>query len=202
MRYYNKVMRSFFLYFIIMFLTVSCAPSISVNVVPDLTYEHIAPVPLNVKSLEIIDEYQPALAMPYVEHNLTTPLYTAAERMMQKAFFVKEGASQNYILKLIIKEASIRLGTEHKVNKLSQLFGDQAFKIYHGRIHMHLEIVDENGAVAGSGNSVVTRDLKMPEHYSLTQRNKMFFLMSEDMTRDLHQAINKLMKQKFFILLE
>ena len=194
-------MRTFFLYFIVMFLTVSCAQSVPVTVVPELTYEHIAPVSLNVASFEVLDEYQPSLALPYVEHTLTTPLYTAVARMAQKAFFAKESPDQNYTLRLIIKEASIRLDTEHKVNKLSQLFGDQAFKKYHGRIHMYLEVIDIDGAVIGSGNSVLTRNLKMPEHYSLMQRNKMFFLMSEDMTRDLHQALDKLMKQKFSILL-
>lgn len=159
---------------------------------PELTYSHLEPINLDVGRIEIVEQYVPPLKAPNVEHNFPTPPATA---MRQWAKDRLRAVGEIRTARLVIKNAS---AIETKLETRGGLRGaftkDQAER-YDVTLDVVLEVRSERGSAVAFANAVVTRSKTVPEGLSLSERERVFHEMTEDVMEEVNSELEKNIRQ-------
>ncbi len=160
---------------------------------PDLTYAHLGAIRLTVARIEIVDAYRPPLAEPHVEHRM--PVAPAATlRRWAEDRLVAAGAPGGARARFVIEDARVTETELPRTQGLRGVFTTDQGQRYDLRLAASIE-VREGAAVAGRAAAVTTQSRTIAENATLDERERLWFAMVEQATRDLTAELERRMRE-------
>ncbi len=163
---------------------------------PQMTYDNVAPVAVNVAQVEVRDDYKPPMKAPNVEHTFQTPLYAATEALLKKQL-VASGADN--ILRAVIEEASA-VEEDLPVDKgFWGYFKKEQSKVFKARVVVRFELASPQAPDLVISHMTMTakRTRTLPEGASPADRDKASFKLTEELMHDLSTGLNSTVKNVY-----
>lgn len=152
---------------------------------PEITFSHLPPIELNVREIEYAPRYQPPIETPNIGHDFPVPPAKAAERWIQDRLKAVGSVGK---AKVVIRQAT---GTETKLRVKKGLTGafttDQAWR-YDTQIEISIRAVDPNRKLTAQAAAVARQSRTVPEDASLSEREDVWFSLTETVMRKFDQA--------------
>jgi hypothetical protein len=152
---------------------------------PELTFVHLEPLQFAAASVEIIDEYRPALGSPNVESLFSTSPANATRAWVDARI---SAAGDQGTVRVIIKNAAVvRVGLPVREGLAGVFYNEQNV-----RYEAVLEVIIEyrSGLFLDSSARIqVMRSRTAPENISIDDRNQLFFELTENLLSDLDTEI-------------
>ena len=172
-----------------------CQVTTSNQILPELTFQHLTSLNLNVAKLEITHSYNQPMATPYVEHLFHTPPAVALDRWARDRLHPMGSSGFAHFT---IIEASV---TETKLDKqkdIMSLFTKNQSEQYDAILEAKLEIFSDNGRRRGFAKAKATRSMTVREDSSINKRNQEWFKLTEELIRDINVELERnIMKYLF-----
>lgn len=165
-----------------------CQMTTSKQILPELTFQHLKPLNLNVAKLEIIHSYNQRMAAPNVDHLFHIPPAVALDRWAKDR--LRPLGTEGFARFTII-EASV---TETKLNVQKGIMGlftlDQSEQ-YDAILEAKLEIFSDNDLRRGFAEARATRSMTVREDSSINRRNQEWFNLTEKLVQDINVELEK-----------
>ena len=165
-----------------------CEATVPSPAFPDLTFEHLGPIKLNVGSVEIISSYKPPLSAPNVEHLFPTPPGDALGRWAADRLIATGSASR---ARFVILDASVVETALKKEKGLTGAFTKDQSERYDAVLEATLEIFDDSGASKGFANARANRSVTVSEDATVNDRAQAWFSLNEALMRDINAELEK-----------
>lgn len=166
----------------------ACETQVADGRLPEMRFAHMAPINLDVASVEVQSKYRAPLAYPHVEHQFPTPPEKALKNWA--ADRLKAVGRQN-TARLTIHEASV-VETKLPVDKgFTGFFKKEQAERYEAKLEATIEIVDSRGVNLGFVEARVSRGRTLGEEVSLNQRDKFFYELTEALMKDMSAELEK-----------
>ncbi len=159
---------------------------------PELTYSHLDPISLDVGRIEIVEQYEPPLSPPNVDHKFPTP---PAQAMRQWVKDRLNAVGEIRIARLVIKDASAIETKLETTGGLRGAFTKDQSERYDVTLDVVLEIRSELGSAVAFANAVVTRTKTVAEDISLSDRERIFHEMTEEVMTEVNAELEKNIRQ-------
>ncbi len=175
--------------FAALFLSLSltaCENSLPEVSYPQLRFNHLPAIKLDVAKIEILEKYQSPLQDPNVEHKL--PL-APAMAMRNWAKDRLRAAGTNGIARFIIIDASVKAEALTKKKSLKAAFTIDQSTRYHARLSAKLEVETAAGLGRGFAEAKSSRQRTMPEDASINERDDALYIFVEAAAIDFDKAM-------------
>ncbi|HYD30508.1 MAG TPA: hypothetical protein VEB64_06570 [Azospirillaceae bacterium] len=151
---------------------------------PPLTFTQHGTVSLDVAQVMVVPEYQPRMTPPNVEHLSPMPPTDAVGRWASDRF---RAAGRSGVLRVIVKDASIKEVQLPRTQGLSGFFTkDQAWR-YDGRLEVELVAQQpDRNSFQGYASAIVSRSVTVPEDISIAERERIWLNLTRQMMDDLN----------------
>jgi hypothetical protein len=164
----------------------SCLATAPTLVFPELTFQHLKPLSLNVAKLEIVSAYKPSMSAPNVDHLFHMSPAGALDRWTEDRL---RAVGKNGLALFTILEASV---TETPLDMKKGIIGtftkDQSER-YDAILEAKLEIFDDDGLSIGFARAKATRSVTVSEDASVNQREQVWFHLTEELVRDIDKEL-------------
>ena len=175
----------------------SCTQAPVSSKTPELTFDHLNPISLPVNRVEIVEQFQPGMTAPQVEHLFPVPPYRAVHSLLKQRLKA-EGVTDN-ILRVVIEDASV---IEEKLPRTEGIMGafiKEPDVRYKGRIVIRFELASAAAPDIVRAHADVTADRTKTvfENVSLLHRQRAWFEMTEAMLRDVDRGLDEIVKPTF-----
>ncbi|MFT5180859.1 MAG: hypothetical protein ACI8S3_000736 [Alphaproteobacteria bacterium] len=177
----------------VVLLLAACTNAPPVTKFPQLTYAHLGTFALDVSEIEIVDGYQPTLRAPNVEHMMPVAPAAAARQWAQDRLQLA-GSSGRRAVFTIDNGAVISTPLKRKTGISGALTVDQSER-YDAILAVRLEIFDLNGNRLGVAHADARRTRSVPENITLDARDKVWFSITETLTKDLNAELERAVPQ-------
>jgi hypothetical protein len=160
-------------------------------VLPALTFTHLEPIRFNAATAEVIDQYRPPLAPPYVEH--TFPMSPAAAARAWARQRIQAAGAEGSVTVTIHDASVIAVPITTTAGVLGLLFDQQTI-----RFEASLEVtVEYRGplTVESSARSHVSRSRSVPESITLNELDVVFHGLVEGLLQDLDGQLEVAIRQ-------
>ncbi|MDP6172638.1 MAG: hypothetical protein QGF09_00535 [Rhodospirillales bacterium] len=166
----------------------ACDVPVAVQKLPQLTFRHLAPIPLNVVDLQVANQARPPMTAPHMAHLMPAPPAQALKRWAEDRLRIsgRSGTARFTILSAEVTET--RLAIDKSV---TGLFKKQQSDRYDGKIEATLEIFDDRGTRRGRVTAQAFRSLTMAEDLTLVQRRRKWFELVEAMMGDFNTTMER-----------
>jgi hypothetical protein len=177
-----------FSFVFVIFSLASCQINSASQVFPELTFQHLKLLSLNVARLEIVSSYNQPMRPPNVDHLFHTQPASALSRWAKDRLHAN---GTNSFARFTIIEASV---TETKLDKKKGIIGvftkDQSER-YYAVLEAKLEIFDDSGHSKGFAKARVTRSVTVSEDSSINQREQAWFNLTEKLVKDINAELEE-----------
>ena len=153
---------------------------------PELTFVHLAPIRLNVATVEVVSEYNAPLKEPNVEHLFTASPGATAQRWAQDR--LRAGGASG-AAKFIVKEASVIETRLKKSGGLTGLLTTDQEARYEGTLEALIEVRNDRGWRQAFATVRVVHTRTAPEGLTLSEREQIWFEMTEKMLADFNTEL-------------
>ena len=164
----------------------SCQVTAPILVFPELTFQHLKSLSLNVAKLETVSSYKPPMSAPNVDHLFHISPAGALGRWAEDRL---RAVGKNGLARFTILEASV---TETKLDTKKGVIGaftkDQSER-YDAILEAKLEIFDNTGLSIGFARARATRSVTVGEASSVNQRELAWFSLTENLVRELNAEL-------------
>ena len=168
----------------------ACETPVQVQKFPEMTFAHLAPISLDVASVEVVARYQPPMKAPNVDHLVPAPPIKALRRWAADRLkpIGRSGTAQ-----LVIHVASVIETPLEQKTGLKATFTKQQAQRYDFLVEASLEVADARRR--GRAEARVTRFTTMREDVSLNERDRIWFKEVEAMMTDFNAEMEKNVRQ-------
>jgi hypothetical protein len=177
-----------FSFALVIFSLASCQATAPTLVFPELTFQHMKSLSLNVAKLETMSSYKPPMSAPNVDHLFHTSPAGALGRWAEDRL---RAVGKNGFARFTIIEASV---TETPLDMKKGIIGaftkDQSER-YDAVLEAKLEIFDDSDLSVGFARAKVTRSVTVREDSSVNQREQAWFHLTEELVRDIDAELQK-----------
>lgn len=167
-------------------LTGCLQSTVPVQNLPEITFQHLPRIALDVASIEVVDQSKSGMAGKHVEHLFPTSPKTAINNWVRDRLNANGPAG---VARFIINDAS---AIEEKLKKKSGITGmftnDQSER-YSVNTDVRLEIYDRNQNLTGYTEAKANRHTTLAEDASLLDREKVWFELVEKTMADLDKTM-------------
>ena len=170
----------------------SCAVPAPSPTYPEITFSHLSPIRLNVAEIDIVENYVPPHRAPNVEHNFpVTPLAA----MRQWAVDRIEAAGATRRGRVIIEDARV-VAVLLPIRKGLQglLYKEQEIR-YDATLEARVEVRADRGYRDSYATARVTHSQTVPEEMTLSDRDQLFFAMTEELMQELNSVLEANIRQ-------
>ena len=173
---------------------VACSTPAPTQVLPKLTFSHLAPIKFDVETVEISNLYKAPNDWAYIEDQFpTSPANAIRTWAIERLKPVGNAGSGT--LRIVINQASVR---EHdlKLDKsFKGAFTKQQSNRYDMNIDVALELIDGAGKKVGFSAAKVDRSITTREDISLNHRDKRWFETTEKAMEDFNREMEANIRQ-------
>ena len=172
---------------VLVFLSVvGCANDAQKPGFPKISFAHLQPISLNVARVEVEIRYVPPATRPNVEHEF--PVSPAASALNWGRDRLRAVGSSG-VARVIVRRASVVEVPLQKSTGMKGLFTRDQSERYDAVIDMMVEVRDQTGKVRVTAESIAKRSESVSENISLSEREKVWFRMTEAMMVDLNTSL-------------
>ena len=165
-----------------------CQATAPAPVYPELTFQHLKSLSLNVVKLKSVNYYKPPMSAPNVDHLFPT---SPAEALGRWAEDRLRAVGTNGFARFTILEASVaETRLDMKKGVIGAFTKDQSER-YDAVLEAKLEILDDSGVSKGFASARVTRSVTVREDSSVNQREQAWFTLTEELMRDIDAELEK-----------
>jgi len=177
---------------LLMIMLASCAVTPERPTYAEITFQHLAPLRLDVGEIKIVNEYHSPLKAPNVEHELPVKIDDSLRNWVRDRIQVT--GNQNAFAVFTIKDASVVEKPLEKKTGLSGLFTTDQSERYEFRVAAELKVQEVNGnrAIATADSS---RMKTVSEDITLNDREMVYFEQTEIMMREFDVQMEKNIRQ-------
>ncbi len=168
------------------YLLTACEIPLKEVTYPDLRFNHLPVIQLNVARIEIVEQYRSPLRAPNVEHEL--PL-APAKAMRNWAADRLRAVGKSGQAKFIIVDASVKVALLRKKKGLKAAFTLDQSARYDTRLEARLEIETAGGLGKGFATATATRQRTMPEAASINDRDDALYRFVEATAKDFNRVM-------------
>jgi len=165
-----------------------CANDAQKPIFAQISFAHLQPISLNVARVEVENRYVPPATRPNVEHEF--PVSPAASALNWGRDRLRAGGSSG-VARVIVRRASVVEVALQKSTGVKGLFTLDQSERYDAVIDMMVEVRDQVGKVRVTAESIAKRSESVSENISLSERQKVWFRMTEAMMVDLNASLEK-----------
>ena len=158
------------------------------QVYPELTWTHLPPLKLNVARIDIVEEYVPPMGTPNVDHLSPRPPLLATRRWGEERL---EAVGSTGTARFVIVDASILEVPLETTEGWRGWFTTDQSERYDGRVEARVEVADEAGRRDGYARVEVRRSKTVPEDASVSDREGVWFDLTEKMMASLNEEMEK-----------
>jgi hypothetical protein len=160
---------------------------------PQLTYEHLGPINLDVAKIVIVDAYQPPPvdpngSDPHVDQDFPTPPAAAARQWAQDR--LKAVASDGVAKFTIIDGSAVDVPLPRTTGLDGVITQDQSDR-YDVSVTVRLEVENRMGNHRGAITANAKRSQSVPEEMTLNEREKLWFEMTDQLMQQLNTELEK-----------
>jgi hypothetical protein len=155
---------------------------------PQLTYQHLAPINLDVAQIVIQDAYQPPMADPHVDQDFPTPPATAARQWAEDR--LKAVGSDGVARFTIIDGSAIDVPLPRTTGLSGVVTQDQSDR-YDVTLTVRLEVENRMGNHSGAITASAQRTETVAEDMTLNEREKLWFEMTDQLMKQLNAELEK-----------
>lgn len=176
-------------------LLASCinAPSATL---PDLTFENVAPIPLDVATIEVSNQYMPPMHAPNIEHLLKPTPAAAVERLVGKEL---AAVGMTRTLRVIIEDASVVNETLPTSDAFWSVFSQEPSNKYKAKITLRFQLFDDSAPDIVNGRAEVTalRETIIMKSASPAERDRAALALTEALMKDVSAGLKTTVKETF-----
>ncbi len=167
-------------------LLVACESPLPEVSYPELRFNHLPVIELNVAQIDIVEKYRSPLKRPHVEHEI--PL-APAKAMRNWANDRLRAVGSSGRATFVIVEASVKAEALAKKKGLKAAFTlDQAAR-YDARLEARLEVETAAGLGKGFATATASRHRTMPEAVSMNARDDALYRFIEGAAGDFNRVM-------------
>lgn len=170
-------------------LTVAaCEMTVEQRGFPELTYDHLPKLKLDVSRVDFVEAYQPPLSPPHIEHLFPTPPAAAVRRWVDDRLGT---VGVQRTARVTLEDASaIAIALEPRSGVVGWFWVDQAERV-DARINLTVEILDGAGKREAFTAAEVKRSRTLPEDVTLAERDEIYFELTEALMNDLNATLEQ-----------
>jgi len=155
---------------------------------PQLTYQHLAPINLDVAQIVIQDAYQPPMTAPHVDQDFPTPPATAARQWAQDR--LKAVGSDGVAKFTILDGSAVDVPLPRTTGISGMVTQDQSDR-YDVKLTVRLEVENRMGNHSGAITASAQRSESVAEDMTLNEREKLWFEMTDELMKQLNAELEK-----------
>ncbi len=171
-----------------------CLATAPNQMLPKLTYLHMAPLNFAVEKVEIDNRYKAPNDPAYIENWFPTSPEIAI-RSWAKERFKHVGNEGSGTLLIIINQASVRKYNLSLDTSLKGMFTKQQSNRYEVNIDVAIKLIDRKGNQMGFSAAQVTRSITTREDISLNDRDRLWLEVTEKTMEDFNREIDANIRQ-------
>jgi hypothetical protein len=178
-------------------LLAACTSAPPSTVVPDLSFDNIAPVTVAADTVQVVDNYRSAMKLPNVEYLFKQPPEEAAHRMLSEKLVAGGGTGR--VLRVYIDDGSVTARMLTPDDGILSVFQSAPGIRYHARVALRFELADKAAPdiVLGHVSVVADRDLTLDHGTTPSERDMAFFGMDEKLMKDVGDSLQTIVKGTF-----
>ncbi|MDF3025522.1 MAG: Acyl-CoA synthetase (AMP-forming)/AMP-acid ligase, partial [Alphaproteobacteria bacterium] len=163
---------------------------------PQLVFDTLPQISMNVARIEIVDGYQPPMKAPNVDHLFKQPPREVARRVLEKQL-VANGS--NHTLRVIIEDASVIKKDLPVSQGFTGFFSNEESEEYISRVSLKFQLIADDTAdrVVADAFVLSERTQTLLEDSSPAERDMAFFTLDENIMQDLRKGIEGSVKRTF-----
>ena len=163
---------------------------------PQLVFDTLPQISMNVARIEIVDGYQPPMKAPNVDHLFKQPPREVARRVLEKQL-VANGS--NHTLRVIIEDASVIKKDLPVSQGFTGFFSNEEAEEYISRVSLKFQLIADDTAdrVVADAFVLSERTQTLLEDSSPAERDMVFFTLDENIMQDLRKGIEGSVKRTF-----
>jgi hypothetical protein len=169
-------------------LMVSCDTPPRREPFPQLTYQHLAPINLDVAQIVIQDAYQPPMTAPHVDQDFPTPPAAAARQWAKDR--LKAVGSDGVAKFTILDGSAVDVPLPRTTGISGVLTQDQSDR-YDVKLTVRLEVENRMGNHSGAIAASAQRSESVAEDMTLNEREKLWFKMTDELMKQLNAELEK-----------
>lgn len=165
------------------------------NKFSEITFKHLSPIKLDVRTIDVDQTYRQSNQHPNVEHLFPVNPAQVVARWPRDRL---QAAGPSGSARFIVHNASaveIPLKTKTGLKGIATI--DQSER-YVAKMTVELQIMDDTGRIEGTVTAEAERSITVDEKASLNEREKVWFKLTEDIMRDLDAQLEKTIKEILF----
>lgn len=173
----------------------SCQTAPPSTVTPELSFEGLPKVNLNVARIDVVNDYRPPMQAPNVDHLFRQSPALVAGKMIDQQL-VANGSYNT--LRITIEDASVIKRDLPVTQGIEGAFHNEEAEEYKARVALRFELVPDNpGEGSGHASVVSERTKTLLEDASPADRDMAYFNMNEQIMRDLKEGFNGVVQRTF-----
>ncbi len=173
---------------------VGCEITPERNVYPELTYQHLDPIRLDVRDIVVEQAYAPPLAEPNVDHDFPVKPMDAAARWAQDRL-VAAGATRTATF--VIRDAAVVEVPLEQSEGVTGAFTTDQSERYDAHMEVQIVIRDDRGWEEANLITEVTRTMTVAEDVTLNEREKAWYSLTEKLMVDMDQRLAESIEENF-----
>ena len=166
----------------------SCQVTSPKQVFPELTFQHLKLLNLNVAKIEITSSYNQPMNNPNVDHLFHTPPAAALKSWAKDRL---HAVGTDGYARFTIIEASVTETGLDKKNGIIGIFTKDQSERYDAILEAKLEIFDNRGRSKGFAKAKATRSVTVSDDSSINQRKQAWFNLTEELIGDINAELEK-----------
>lgn len=189
-----RTLRSFFVLAVATMVLGACASGPGRPVFPELSYAHLAPIPLNVADIQIERVYASPGVKPNVEQLFPVRPADAAERWARERL---QAAGAEGVAVVKILNASVVEVPLPRTTGLRGAFTTDQSERYDGVLEVQIDASSRVRGATASVKSRAQRSRSVAEDVTLNDRDKVWFEMTEALMNDLNASLERQIYDNF-----
>ena len=153
---------------------------------PQLTYQHLSALDLNVAVIDVLSDYKPSYAKPHVEHLFPTAPAEAVRRWANERI---QSVGKTGSAVLTIRDASVSEVKLDHDEGIKALFTMEQSVRYDAVLDVRLDLRSPEGE--GFVEARATRSTTLPENATINDREQAWLKMTELLIKSLSTAIEE-----------
>lgn len=155
---------------------------------PEIGFAHLAPIQLDVGTIEVERLDRPSGQPPRVDHLFPNPPGEVAETWARERLEAAAPGSAN-TAQVLIREASVIEVPLPRTPGIKGAFTTDQSERYDAKVAIDVRIFDAYGNFLGNAEAEALRSLTLPENATLGEREDAWFRMTETLFRDLDREL-------------
>lgn len=171
----------------------ACETTVSKPSYPEIAYDHLVPIRLDVARVEVERAYRLPAKKPNVEHLFPVSPLAAAERWGRDRL---RPAGADGVVRVVVKRASVVEVPLKRTKGVRGMFTTDQTERYDGVMEISVQILDGAGRERGMVSSRTERSRSVAENISLNGRKMVWYEMTQAMMNDLNTALERQIRER------